>query len=339
MYVNGLERKLALKVNIKEIAQICGVSMGTVDRALNDRAGINAATRERVLAVAKQLGYRPHLLARSLVTGSTMTIGIIVSNLTNPFFSEIVEVIQKKARDAGYHIFLMLNDFCLQEEEDSLDRLRGLNVDGIIMTPVNRGNSFVSYLKRLSTPVVTVSNKISKNWPWVGIDERAAVRDAVRLVISRGYERILFVVQSREEGKVQSLYVDEQRVQGYKDALMEAEFPTAPEICMDKDLYRMIAEARGLRERKTCIVCSCDALALDALEELKKSGISVPADVGLTGFDNLSELRYITPHLSTVAYPIQKMGEAAFEILLDQISGKPPASVTLAHTVIEGQTL
>jgi LacI family transcriptional regulator len=325
------------KVTIKEIAQICGVSLGTVDRALNGRTGINPETRERVLGVAKQLGYRPHLLARSLVTGSTKTIGVIVSNLRNSFFSEIVEVIQRKARASGYHVFLMLNEFYQEEEENSLDRLRALNVDGIIMTPVSRGNAFVAYLRRLATPVITLSNKVSKNWPWVGIDERAAVRDGVRYALSKGYTRVLFVLQSREAGKVQSLYVDEQRAQGYRDSLAEAGL--APEIYSDNVLFKRIEEDPGFLGPRTCIACSCDAVALDALNILKANGVAVPARVGLMGFDNVDELKYITPLLTTISYPFEQMGEAAFDSLMAAIGGRTIGSRTLSHTLIRGETV
>jgi LacI family transcriptional regulator len=328
-----------VKVTIKEIAQISGVSLGTVDRALNGRTGINAETRERVLGVAKQLGYRPHLLARSLVTGSTKTIGVIVSNLRNSFFSEIVEVIQWKARASGYHVCLMLNEFYREEEEKSLDRLRSLNVDGIIMTPVSRGNAFVAYLKRLATPVITLSNRVSKSWPWVGIDEHAAVRDGVRYVLSKGYTRVLFVLQSREEGKVQSLYVDEQRVQGYRDSLAEAGGAIAAEVFQDVDLFRKIGEDPSFLGPRTCIVCSCDSVALEALNILKANGISVPSRVGLMGFDNVDELKYITPLLTTISYPFEQMGEVAFDSLMEAIKGRDVGSRTLSHTLIKGETV
>jgi LacI family transcriptional regulator len=328
---------LPLKVTTKEIAQICGVSIGTVDRALNNRGGINAETRARVLGVAKQLGYRPHLLARSLATGSTNTIGIVALTLRNPFFSELVEAIEKKASAAGYHVFLALSEFGQKEEETCLERLRALNVDGIIISPVSRGNAFVAYLRRLSTPVVTISNRISKNWPWVGINERAAAGDIVGLAFSKGYERVIFVTQSREPGKVEHLDVDDERVQGYRDAVRAAG-RAAPEVYSDKEICQVIERSHEFSTR-TCIACTCDAVALDAMNMLKQHSIKVPDQVGLMGMDNLEVLKYVTPRLSTVSYPIEKMGEVAFDCLMAEMRHNPMGSQTLSYSIVQGETI
>jgi LacI family transcriptional regulator len=330
---------MPLRVTTKEIAQLCGVSIGTVDRALNNRTGINRETRERIIAVANQLGYRPHLPARSLVTGYTMTIGVVVLNLRNPFFSQLVEVIERKAGEAGYHVYLMLSEFSKEEEEEALNCLRSLNVDGIIICPVNRGNSFTAFLRRLATPVLTVSNRVSKSWPWVGIDERSAVRESVGLVISRGYERIIYITQSRAPGLVQLLYVDEQRIQGYRDALREAGPHFSPEVLTAVDSYQLIEKKDDLLKRRTCLVCTCDEVALEVLNALKAHGLRVPEEVGLTGFDNLDILKYISPMLTTVSYPIERMGEAAFDSLLAEITGKPKGSCILSHSLIPGETV
>lgn len=328
-----------MKVTIKEIAAICGFSIGTVDRAMHNRKGINPKSRERVLSVAQQLGYRPHLLARSLVTGFTMTIGAVVPNLKNPFFSELVEVIQKKARTAGYHVYMMLSEFDPKEEIDSLDRLRALNVDGITIMPVNRGRSFQAYLNSLSTPIVTIANRVSKQSTWVGIDDRAAVRDATRYVISKGYPRIIFVTQQRDPRTLQSLYCDEQRIHGYKEALHEAGSTYVPCVVTDETMIRMIEETRLRGWERTCIVCSCDAVALEVMSVLKSLGMTIPDAVGVMGFDNLDELKYITPRLTTVASPIQKIGEKAFENLLARIKGESVDSRFLEHMIVEGETV
>ena len=328
-----------MKVTIKEIAAICGFSIGTVDRAMHDRKGINPKSRERVLAVAQQLGYRPHLLARSLVTGFTMTIGAVVPNLKNPFFSELVEVIQKKARTAGYHVYMMLSEFDPKEEIASLDRLRALNVDGIAIMPVNRGRAFQAYLKSLATPIVTIANRVSKQWTWVGIDDRAAVRDAVRYVMSKGYARIIFVTQQQDPRSLQSLYCDDQRILGYKDALHEAEGSPAPCVVTDEAMIRMIEETQLAGCERTCIVASCDAVALEVMSVLKAHRIAIPETVGLMGMDNLEELKYITPRLTTVASPIQKIGEQAFDYLLETIKGECIDSRVLEHRIVEGETV
>jgi LacI family transcriptional regulator len=329
-----------LRVTIKEIAAICGLSIGTVDRAMHGRQGINPETRDRVLTVSRQLGYRPHLLARSLVTGSTMSIGVIVPNLKNPFFSELVEVMQIKARAAGYHVYMMLSEFDAEEEKESLERLRSLNVDGIIILPVSRGRSFHAYMKSLGTPIVTISNRVSQQWPWVGIDDRKAMRDAVRFVISRGYANIVFVTLEKGlPSKSLPFYSDEQRILGYKEALREADGAFTPLVVTDTEMIRTIHETRLQGERRTCIVCSCDAVALEVMNVLKGYGIGIPDTVGLMGFDNLEELKYITPRLATVATPIQKIGEEAFDAFLAALREDCSINKVLEHRIIEGETV
>ena len=328
-----------MKVTIKQIAGICGLSIGTVDRALHGRPGINDETRQRVLEVAKQLGYRPHLLARSLVTGSTMSLGVIVPTLKNPFFSELVEVIQIRARAAGYHLYMMLSEFDVEEEEKSLERARALNADGIIIMPVNRGRAFHAYMKSLATPIVTISNRVSQQLSWVGIDDRAAQRDAVRFVISRGWKHIVFVTQEKDPRlKALPFYSDEQRVLGYRDALREAD-GLAATVVTDSAMVREIA-ADGLRDQpRTCIVCSCDAVALEVMSALKGRGIRIPEEVGLMGFDNVDELKYITPRLATVSSPIQRIGEEALAVMLEALHSAGTTDRVLEHRVIEGETV
>ena len=329
-----------MKVTIKEIAAICGLSIGTVDRAMHGREGINTETREKVLSVAQQLGYRPHLLARSLVTGSTMSIGVLVPNLKNPFFSELVEVMQKKARSAGYHVYMMLSEFDVEEEKESLERMRSLNVDGIIIMPVTRGRSFHAYMKSLGTPIVTISNRVSQQWPWVGIDDRCAMKDAVRFVMSRGYRNIVFVtLEKGQSPKSLPFYSDEQRILGYRDALRESDGAFTPLVVTDTEMIHSIHQTRLQGEPRTCIVCSCDAVALEVMNVLKEYRIRIPDDVGLMGFDNLEELKYITPRLATVATPIQKIGEEAFDAFLAALRENRTVNKVLDHRLIEGETV
>ncbi len=329
-----------MKVTIKEIAAICGLSIGTVDRALHGRQGINDETRQKVLDVAKQLGYRPHLLARSLVTGSTMSLGVIVPNLKNPFFSELVEVIQIRARAAGYHLYMMLSEFDVQEEEKALEHARALNADGIIIMPVNRGRAFQAYIKSLGTPIVTISNRVSPTLPWVGIDDRLAQRDAVRFVISRGWRNIVFVtLEKGPRSNALPFYSDEQRILGYKDALREADGGFSPLVVTDAAMIAMIGEGRLREPPRTCIVCSCDAVALEVMTVLKAAGLRIPQDVGLMGFDNVDELKYITPRLATVSSPIPRIGEEAFAVLLHALQGDGAADRVLEHQLVTGETV
>ena len=165
------------------------------------------------------------------------------------------------------------------------------------------------------------------------------MRDAVRYVMSRGYARIVFVTQQQDPRPLQSLYCDDQRILGYKEALHEAEGSPAPCVVTDETMIRMIEETQLAGWERTCILASCDAVALEVMSVLKAYGIAIPDKVGLMGFDNLDELKYITPRLTTVASPIQKIGEQAFDYLLETIKGECIDSRVLEHRIVEGETV
>ena len=327
-----------MNIGIKQLADIAGVSIGTVDRALHNRSGIDPVTKDRILSVARELHYRPHYLARSLANGASMTLGVVVYDLKNFFFSELVEVIEAKARALNYYVYLMLSHKDLEQEIESLDHLRGLNVDGIIMVPINWGSSFDRYLRGLDCPIVTISNRISKNWPWVGIDDYAAMGDAVRYLAAKGYERIVYVSPNVAGACARNLSSADQRLLGYQNALRENPALGGP-VAVDSDEVRGILELMGdFRAQKTCVLCSADIQALDVLNVLKQNGIRIPQDVGLMGCDNIDVLDYIAPRLTTIAFSIKDIGSRAFDCMIGQIDGGPAESVVLTHTIVDGES-
>ena len=328
-----------MKVTTKEIAALCGVSIGTVDRALHNRGGINAATRERILAVAKERGYRPHLLARSLKQGRTMTIGVAIFELDNPFFSQLVTAIEAHAYASGYFVYLTITDGDPREERAYLERLAGLNVDGILLFPVNGGDDFADFLKQLNTPVVTIGNRVSETLPFVGIKDRQAMKDAIVYIAAKGYQHIIYVSPPLEYQDKENIYSVEERLAGYEEGLAVLPMHVPPIILRNKR-YLEHLEKMPLDFPKTAILCSSDIYALEILNLFRHRGIRVPEDVGLIGFDNIKALKYVVPTLTTIGYPIQEMGKRGVDCLLAQINSTPVAMTTLLdHVIIEGRSL
>ena len=328
-----------MKVTTKEIASICGVSIGTVDRALHNRSGIKAETKEKILKVAKELGYRPHRLARSLKQGKTMTIGVVIFDLDNQFFSQLVTAIEARAYESGYFVYLTITDGDPKEEMEYLDHLSGLNVDGMILFPVNGGRDFAQYLKSLNTPIVTIGNRVSKTFPFIGIKDRQAIKDAVGYIASKGYQQIIYVSPPLEYKGKENIYSVEERLAGYREGLKEIASPHKPVIIRDKT-YLNILEHASLHNGKTAILCSSDIYALEILNHLRAKGLSVPENVGLMGFDNIKALKYVTPSLATIAYPIKEMGTKAVDCLLAQInSEKFPNIELLDYKIVEGESI
>lgn len=164
-----------MSITSKEIAEKCGVSRGTVDRALNNRSGVNEATKLKILETARELGYRPHFLARSLVKGKTMSIGAVIFDINNQLFPQLIHAVESRAREAGYFLNLTLTSKNPDIERDCLLHLADRKVDGIILLSVNAGPSFEQFIKKLNIPVVTFGNRISDTVPYVWIDDRKAV--------------------------------------------------------------------------------------------------------------------------------------------------------------------
>ena len=328
-----------VNIGMKELANICGVSMGTVDRALHDRPGINPETKQRILTIANEVQYRPHFAASSLANGATKTIGVVVYDLTNFFFSQLVEAIEARARASGYYVYLMLSHEEEKQQLECLNHLRGLNVDGIVILPTGWSLGLDKLLKNLRCPIVTVSNKVSRAWSWVGIDDARASRETVQYLISKGYERIVYVSPRVADFDPRRLSSIDQRLLGYKNALKE-EDPVIKSMIVDvTEMPRILEVIRDKSSRKTCILCSGDIQALAVMKMLKDNAIRIPQDVGVMGFDNIDVLQYVNPRLTTVASPIKEIGDKAFDCLMDQINGGAVQNLTLPHRIVEGESL
>lgn len=328
-----------MRITTTELAEICGVSIGTIDRALHNRPGIKSETKEKILKMAKELGYRPHLLARGLKQGKTMTFGVVVFDLANQFFAQLVEEIEERAKDAGYFVYLTITEGNIEEELDYLDSLSSLNVDGIILDPINGGAKFSQYLKSLKTPIVTIGNRVSKAFPFIGVKDRQAIKDAVAFIAAKGYRRIVYVSPPLSYKGEENIYSVEERLAGYKEGLKDAQMPHKP-IVIGEKAYLEKLDTIPLHEERTAILCSSDIYALEVLNYLRSKNITVPNDVGLMGFDRIQVLKYVTPSLSTIAYPIQELGRKAVACLLAQINNEPFAPIELLdHRLIEGASL
>lgn len=329
-----------MNVTIKEIAKRCGVSEGSVDRALNGRYGIRESTRQRILEVAASLHYMPNRLAQSLATGRTKTIGIVCFDLHNNFFSQLVDIIEGEAKRNGYFIHLVLTHRDRTLEMEGITYLSERKVDGIVLFSVGKGEAHEAFLRDLRIPVLTIYNHVSDAFAHVGIDDRNAMRAAVRHIVSKGYERIVYITpemkkQARAGANVHTLA---ERLQGYEEGLVEAGVGQRPVVIEGKAFGSIPTTGRG--HRKTAWLCACDTYALHALNHLRRAGVRVPEEMGVMGFDNIDMLAFVHPRLATVEYHIGDMGRQIFRSIHDLIEGKPVARTQLFDSsVVEGETL
>ncbi len=325
---------------IKEIALRCGVSEGTVDRALNGRPGIREATKARILAVARELSYTPNRVAQSLATGRTRTIGIVCFDLTNNCFTKLIDAIEAEAKEQGYFITLILTHKDLHHEMDGLRYLAERKVDGIGLFPVGRGEGYAGFVRGLGIPVVTIFNRLGPDFPHVGIDDRKAMYDAVLHAASKGYGQVVLVAPRLQDQAARELnaYTMFRRRQGYEEGLAAAGLRQEPVVVEGKDYAATFRHIDF--SRRTALLCVSDAYALAVLQHLRETGRSVPRDVGVMGFDNIDLLRCIQPALTTVEYHVETMGRQVIRNLCAQIDGRPADPETiLAHSIVEGDTL
>ena len=324
-----------MRITSKELARICGVSIGTVDRALNGRAGINPQTKERILRAGRELGYRPHLVARSLKTGRTSNVGVVVYDLDNRFFAQLVNAIENAARESGYFVYLTLSHHDLSQERECLEHLASQNVDGALIVPTNKGNEFTRFVKSLPVPVVAIGNRISQTIPFVGLKDRQAIRGMLAAVSQKGYRRVIYVSPPLSYGGKENIYEVEERYEGFREGTRELSLE--PVVIRDKHFGQALAETVKDAGRRTAIMCSSDIYALECLRLLATWGMRVPGDIGLVGFDDIDILKYIQPSLTTIAYPTDRIAREAFDVLKILMKGEAescPARLIEAELVM-----
>ncbi|HEY9594294.1 MAG TPA: LacI family DNA-binding transcriptional regulator [Spirochaetia bacterium] len=326
-----------MAVTIKDIARICGVSVGTVDRALRNRAGISPQTRAHVLATAEKHGYKPNIVARSLKVRRTFEIGLIVHDLENEFFAQLVNAVQEIAWKKGFFIQVAVSRREPGRERLALEHMAGRNVDGIILFPTCIEPDFDGFLRGLDRPVVTIANRVSPRWPFVGLRDRAVLHEVTEGIVARGYRRLFFVGPFDELGGKINIYQIDERYAGFREVVARHR-GVEGFLLGGPDYVARLREVR-LEETRTAVICASDIFALEILRDLRLRGVRVPRDIGLMGFDSIDALRYIEPQLSTVEYPIQRMGEIAFSLLTEPREGTEVPYVELSPRVVWGESL
>ncbi len=326
-------------ITSKDIAKVCGVSRGTVDRALNNKPRINPETKERILKTARELGYRPDLLARSLVTGKSMSLGVVVFDIRNRYFAQLVNSIEMEAKKKNYFVNITLQEKDPEMEIRLINSLVDRRTDGIILCPVNKGSGFQKFLKNLPIPVIVIGNMVAADIPFIGIDERKAARDAAQLIVSRKYERIIFVCPPLADKKKENIYSHQKRLEGFQDVMKKN--PSVEHGVIDHWDYH--ADIDGILKGnplKTALFCSSDTFALDIMKYLRSIGKKVPQDLGIMGFDGIDTLEYVTPALATVYNPVGEIGVKAVEHLLGLIEGESIDGLLLMeHKIVHGESI
>jgi LacI family transcriptional regulator len=316
------------RITLHDVARHAGVSQPTVSLVLGNHptARVAPATRERVLAAAQTLGYRPNVVARSLVSGRSYALGVLVPDLANPFFVEVVAGAERVAAEAGYALLLCGEGTEPGRAAAHLDTLLGRQIDGVILDAANAAelaDDAVAARALAGVNVVLVDQPPGR-WPGVASDALAAGRLAAEHLLALGHRRLAFVgpaadvhaFRQRERGFVQAL-----RAAGL--ALPSAWLRRAPATAAGgmQAMRALLAE----RARPTAVFCANDLVAVGALKACAAAGVRVPAELSLVGCDDVELARLVTPELTTVRVPARELGARAARLLVQRLASPEAA--------------
>lgn len=302
-----------MTVTIWQVAREAGVSVATVSRALNNKGPVGEATRRRVQEVAARLRYVPHGTARSLITRTTHTIGVLLPDMHGEFFSELIRGIDLAARRRGYHLLVSGSHSDRAEMEAILRTTRG-RVDGlIVMSPEVDAEALADNLPE-TTPVVLLSRPVpGSRCASISVDNYGGALAMTRHLRAAGYRRIAFV-----RGPAGN-HDAEERLRGYRHGL-----GTGAEILIDGDFSEQAGYQAGrtilaMQPRPDAVFAANDGMAIGVLAAVRDGGLDVPSDLAVTGFDDIPIARYLSPALTTVHVSIDELGSRALQRLLRAI--------------------
>lgn len=330
-----------MAATIKDIARRVGVSHSTVSRALRDNPLVAQPTAQRIRTAALQMGYQPSAAARSLKTNRTQVLGVIVSNIADPFFSEILDGIEARAQASGYSLFIASSQHDPAKESKIVRTMLEQRTDGVIICSSSFSAQQGRQLCQAGFPVVVVNHQAAENFNYsIYHDDVYGSQQVTRHLIDLGHTRIAYLGNS-ESGRTTL-----DRLHGFNAAMQAARLPVRPGYLHhvpggDPSLgAQSVAHFLTLQEPPTAVVCFNDTLAVGVLAGCRKAGVRVPEDLSVTGFDNITFAAYTHPALTTFDQPKTSIGSEAALLLLDLLQtgdGKPPD--TQQVKVLRGQLL
>ena len=296
-----------MAVTAKDVAEACGVSRITVNRALSGNENVKPETREKILKKAQEMGYVPNLIARSLVNGKSKMIGIVISDIKNLYFSEIVDAITRQARARGYMVCTCTHDSDCKEERRLIEMMKGYCVDGMILNCVNRGDEFKDWLDKLDMKYVILGYQLLPGSYTVGVNENKSVKDVVRFLKAHGYHKQVFVVPP--------LYG--------KDTNEQA--------------LEFLKKNTG---EKPVFLCTGEMFAIPMQKFLKKNGYRAPKDYGLMTYDRLMYRFWNEDAIAAVDNHVDQIGMSVANAVIDLIEEKEiPMNIEVPYDLEEGTSL
>ncbi len=304
-------------ITIKDIARKAGVAHTTVSRALRSSPLISTQTTERIRKIAAEMGYQPSAAARSLKTNRSQVLGVIVSSIDDPFFSEILQGIDDVAQQRGYSMFIAASQRDPQRERSIVRTMREHRVDGVIVCSTPFSPEHSKQLRSYEIPIVVINNQSAEDYRYsIHHDDLDGSRQVMLHLIGLGHRRIAYL------GYAHSGRTNQKRLTGYREAMQAAghSIQTGYEFETDDSTPQegraAIQHFLSLSQPPTAIFCYNDMLAIGALLGLQEAGLHVPDNCSVAGFDNITFSSYTTPPLTTFDQPKRVIGEQAARLVL-----------------------
>jgi LacI family transcriptional regulator len=313
-----------MSITIVDIAKKSNVSIATVSRVINNKSeGVSEKTRKRILNVIDECGYKPNAMARGLVTKKTKTIGLIIPDITNPFFPEIARGAEDGASTRGYNVFLCNSDDNLEKENEYISALKEKCVDGIILTTsANSNQEHFMTLMNSGIPISIIDeglDAVDADIPGIFLDNYEGGYLAAKHLIDLGHKRIACIT-----GPL-NLKNDRDRLEGYKEALKDSKINIDNSIIMQGN-YKIaggIENAKKLLSKDITAIFACnDLMAYGVYQVLKSNGYKIPDDISVVGFDDIQLSALLDPALTTIRQPAYEMGLESAKMIIKLIEGK-----------------
>lgn len=311
-----------MTITIREIAKKAKVSIATVSRALDNKPNVKKETKQLILSIAKDLNYKPNILARNFALKKTNTIGIILPEIADEFFPEIIRGVDEVAYSGGYHVMVASSHSKRTMIESIINFMGKQVVDGVVLMAPEFSNSIKEIIQKSSIPLVIINGNKEKEFDEyysVGIDNFQGVYSMMEYLInSLNQRRIAFI-----SGPPNNCDASQRR-KGYLSALKDYDIKLEDEWLLQADFTIKGGEYAcrrllSLRDKPDVIFASNDMMAIGCYQAINSFRMKIPDDIGVVGFDDIFTAQYLNPRLTTVHVPISEIGKTAANLLLKQI--------------------
>ncbi|PWU69928.1 MULTISPECIES: LacI family DNA-binding transcriptional regulator [Gracilibacillus] len=306
-----------MKVTIYDVAEKAGVSIATVSKVINNTGNMRESTRQKVMRVMEELNYYPSVMASALTGKKTQTLGLLVPDISNPFFSEMARTIEDSAHEQGMSVIMCSTDEDEEKEKKYLELLRRKQVDGFIIASSFREKKLLEGIKSAGIPMVMLTqNSGTLGVTSISVDDFTGGYEATSHLLSLGHENIVIITEPRLSSKM--------RLYGFREAYETYGFSYKEELVMEtvasmENGKQCFQEIFQKKKRPTAVFACNDLIAIGVIQGAREHGLNIPEDLSIVGFDNTILATTTVPSLTTVAQPIKEMGKKVVDVIVDHI--------------------